>query len=73
MSSQLEHFGNPVMRWMMRNVVVYVDKNGNISCDKKRSREKIDGVIASITAIGEYMTITIGGNKEIEEYELRSV
>lgn len=59
-SGELEHFNNPVMRWMMRNVVILVDTNENIKPDKKRSREKIDGPIASITAIGEYLTLTSG-------------
>jgi phage terminase large subunit-like protein len=65
-SGDLEHFDNPVMRWMMRNIVILVDTNENIKPDKKRSREKIDGPVAAITAIGEYLTLTTGtGEKEI--------
>jgi phage terminase large subunit-like protein len=64
-SGDLEHFNNPVMRWMMRNVVILIDTNENIKPDKKRSREKIDGPIASITAIGEYLTITSGAGDKI--------
>jgi phage terminase large subunit-like protein len=60
---ELEHFDNPVMRWMMRNIVILVDTNENIKPDKKRSREKIDGPIAAITAIGEYLTLTTGGGE----------
>jgi phage terminase large subunit-like protein len=65
-SGSLEHFNNPVMRWMMRNVVILMDTNENIKPDKKRSREKIDGPVAAITAIGEYLTLTTGNaGKEI--------
>jgi phage terminase large subunit-like protein len=64
-SGELEHFNNPVMRWMMRNVVILVDTNENIKPDKKRSREKIDGPIAAITAIGEYLTLTTGTSDKI--------
>lgn len=72
-SGQLEHFDNPVMRWMLRNVVIITDTNENIKPDKKRSREKIDGIIAAITAIGEYITLTTGEeNKEIyKDHSLR--
>ena len=75
MSGELEHFGNPVLRWMLRNVMLIVDTNENIKPDKKRSREKIDGIVASITAVGEYLTLTTGiGNKEIyKDHSLRFI
>jgi phage terminase large subunit-like protein len=72
MSGQFEHFNNPVLRWQMRNVVIYIDKNYNISPDKKRSTEKIDGVVAAIIALGEHLTITMGDDKEIyKDHSLR--
>lgn len=68
----LEHFNNPVMRWMMRNVVIISDSNDNYKPDKKRSREKIDGPIAAITAIGEYITLTTAAdNKIYSDHSLR--
>ncbi len=72
-SKELEHFNNPVLRWMMRNVMLITDSNDNYKPDKKRSREKIDGVIACITAIGEYITLTTTEeNKEIyRDHSLR--
>lgn len=71
-SGQLEHFKNPVMRWMLRNVMIITDTNDNLKPDKKRSREKIDGIIAAITAIGEYITLTTGDDKEIyKDHSLR--
>ena len=46
---------NPVIRWMFRNVVVYRDANDNIKLDKKRSIEKIDGIVTMANAYGGYM------------------
>jgi phage terminase large subunit-like protein len=41
----------PVFRWMLRNVVLEVDAAANIKPSKKRSREKIDGVVAAVMAL----------------------
>ena len=72
-SGELDHMNNPVLRWMMRNVVLIVDTNENIKPDKKRSREKVDGIIAAMDAIGEYLTLTTGTDeKEIyKDHSLR--
>lgn len=56
MSAGIDLMKNPVIRWMLRNVVVYHDPNDNIKLDKKRSTEKIDGVVATVNAIGGYMS-----------------
>jgi len=58
--------GNPVIRWMFRNVVIYKDPNANIKLDKARSRNKIDGVVATVDAIGGWLNKTSEqGNREI--------
>lgn len=74
MSGELEHMNDPVLRWMLSNVQIYQDINNNIKPDKKRSREKIDGIVALVTAIGGYMsTNDAAGSKEIynKGYSLR--
>jgi len=43
---------NPVLRWMFRNVVLYIDGNGNIKPVKNKSADSIDGVVSLIMAIG---------------------
>jgi len=64
---------NPVIRWMMRNVVVYIDPNANVKLDKARSRNKIDGVVATVDAIGAWLNITNGESSEIYgDHGLRS-
>jgi len=55
----------------MRNIVIYIDKNGNISPHKARSREKIDGIVAGITALGEYLTITTAHDDKLISTEPR--
>lgn len=47
----IDHGGNPVLRWMVRNTVAKRDDDGNVKPDKRRSAEKIDGVVASVMAI----------------------
>jgi phage terminase large subunit-like protein len=57
----------PVLRWMMSNVEIETDAAGNVKASKKRSREKIDGVVALLMAVG------VGLNSEPESvYEQRA-
>lgn len=49
---KLRHAGNHVLRWMASNVTVRSDPSGNIRPDKAKSSDKIDGIVASIMAIG---------------------
>jgi len=44
------HNGNPVLNWMMGNMVARKDANENIRPDKEKSSEKIDGGVALIMA-----------------------
>tara|TARA_R100000278_G_C5477010_1_gene166810 strand:- start:3140 stop:4687 length:1548 start_codon:yes stop_codon:yes gene_type:complete len=56
LSKQLMHNNNPVMNWMLSNVAIQEDPAGNIKVAKNKSREKVDGIVATIMALGEYMT-----------------
>jgi phage terminase large subunit-like protein len=47
----LHHGMQPVLRWMADNMVVTQDPAGNVKPDKKRSREKVDGMVALIMAL----------------------
>jgi phage terminase large subunit-like protein len=55
MKRELWHMGNPVLRWMAGHVAKEEDAAGNIKPSKKRSRERIDGIVASIMAVGHDM------------------
>jgi len=48
---RLRHGDNPVLTWMAHNLVAVKDAAGNIKPDKRRSREKIDGMVALIMGI----------------------
>lgn len=48
----LAHGGHKVLRWMAQNVSVRMDPAGNMKPDKASSGEKIDGIVATIMAIG---------------------
>lgn len=55
-SSGRFHFdGNPVFTWMMSNVIAKVDAKDNIYPRKQNVKNKIDGVVALIMAIGRAM------------------
>ena len=55
LSGEIEHDGNPVFIWMLGNMVKKTDENGNIKPDRKRSGDKIDGGVAAIMSLGEYI------------------
>jgi phage terminase large subunit-like protein len=52
LSEKIAHDGNPVLRWMFSNVQVERDNAGNIKCHKGKAVEKIDGIVATIMALG---------------------
>lgn len=56
----LDFGGNAISRWMFGNVVLYRDPNDNIKLDKARSRNKIDGVVALVDAVGLWLNKTSG-------------
>ena len=71
LTEKIEHFDNPVLRWMLASTVVKTDPAGNIKPDKERSTQKIDGIVASIMALGEWMTAQ--SNDESNPYEGRGL
>ena len=54
LDKKFEFDGNPVTTWMFSNVAIYTDANLNIKVIKsKEANKKVDGVIATIMAVGE--------------------
>ena len=51
-SGALNHGDDPVLRWNAANVVARKDANNNTAPDKRRSADKIDGLVALLMAIG---------------------
>src|SRR3989304_5115426 len=58
MNQELNHGGNPVLRWMNSNVALWTDPAGNRKIHKAKSKGKVDGIVALVMAIGEMMAIT---------------
>lgn len=50
-SGRLKHDGNPLLTWMVSNVVCHRDAKDNIYPRKSRDENKIDGVVALIMAL----------------------
>lgn len=49
------HGSNPVLRWMMGNVTMTTNSNDQMRPNKTKSTDKIDGVVATLMAIGGHM------------------
>jgi phage terminase large subunit-like protein len=58
LSSGISFGKNPVLRWMASNVTVHQDSSGNIRPDRKKSTEKIDGIVALVMALGRHLSKT---------------
>lgn len=57
------HDGNELMRYMFQNVELIRDSTGNIKITKKEADKKVDGAVAMVMALGQYMEYqrTVGG------------
>ena len=71
LKQQMNHEGNPVLAWNISNVALQRDPAGNIKIDKSKSNEKVDGGVACVMALGEYLT-AIGGEKKPDPNEIYS-
>lgn len=69
LSGRMKHDGDPVLAWMVSNVVAHTDVKDNIYPRKERPENKIDGAVAGIMALGRAM-VSDGG---VSVYETRGV
>ena len=70
----LAHGDNPTLTWMAHNLVAVKDPAGNIKPDKRRSREKIDGMVALIMALDRATRHDPEAGRSVyEEQEIRGV
>jgi len=49
------HGGNPVLNWMNNNTMALTNNNNQMRIDKNSSTDKVDGMVALVTAIGGYI------------------
>lgn len=67
------HGGNPVLRWMFSNVVTEMNPYGNIRPSKRKSREKIDGVSATVIALSRAIVHKDEEESGYEEHGIRTL
>lgn len=70
-SRKLAHGGHRVLSWMADNLVAVQDPAGNIKPDKKKSIEKIDGIVALIMGLDRALHGNMNSNRSV--YEERGV
>lgn len=68
-SGQLDHGGHPALRWMAGNTVVRFDENMNFAPAKKKSGEKIDGIVTAIMDVG----LAFAGDAEDDTHEYTGI
>jgi phage terminase large subunit-like protein len=51
-AGRVHHDGNPLLTWMMSNVVAKLDAKDNIYPRKEKPEQKIDGPVAAIMGVG---------------------
>lgn len=66
----IRHDGNPCVRWMANNVVTVTNGAGHRMPARKKSRNKIDGIVAAIVARGRAMA---GGRSGPNFYESHGI
>lgn len=53
---KLSHGGDPVLAWMVDNVMITEDTLGHKKPDKKKAKDKIDGAVAMVIAASEWVS-----------------
>ena len=69
LQKKLVHDNDPVMAWMISNVVAHLDAKDNIYPRKERAENKIDGVVALIMALSRAIkpgdAVVLGSDYEL--------
>jgi phage terminase large subunit-like protein len=69
LQKKLVHDGDPVLGWMVSNVVAHLDAKDNIYPRKERAENKIDGIVALIMALSRAFlpgdSVVLGSDYEL--------
>ena len=69
LQKKLVHDGDPVLAWMVSNVVAHLDAKDNIYPRKERAENKIDGIVALIMALSRAIkpgdSVVLGSDYEL--------
>lgn len=55
LEGELHHADCPLFNWMLDNVILEMNPAGDIKVNKAKSADKIDGVVAAVMAVSEYL------------------
>ncbi len=55
LEGRIDHGDNPVLTWTVSNAKAREDANGNVMLCKKKSRKRIDGAAATVTALNRLL------------------
>lgn len=58
---RIAHGAHPVLRWCAKNVAIESDAAGNIKPSKKKSTQKIDGIVATVTGLARVIAFKDDG------------
>ena len=68
-SGRFQHDGNPILGWMVGNVVSNEDANRNVFPRKHTNAKKIDGAVALLMGISRAMVLAgVDGGSSMDEY-----
>jgi phage terminase large subunit-like protein len=68
LQQRLVHSGDPVLTWMIGNVIAKEDFKGNIFPRKERNEDKIDGVVAIIMAMARALVHIVDDDGDFNEF-----
>ena len=69
--NEIIHDNNPCLAWQIGNVELEIDASDNIKPSKKKSTEKIDGVVAMVMAINTFLNL--GREDDSSPYDERGI
>lgn len=72
LSGRFHHGGDPVLAWMVSNVVAHYDAKDNIYPNKERPENKIDGVVALLMALGRALLAEVKAPSVYEQRGIRT-
>lgn len=68
LEKRIHHDGNPVLTWMLSNVVCHVDVKENVFPRKERAENKIDGAVALIMGIGRIVAGARDDDEDLDDF-----
>lgn len=68
-SAYLQHGGNPVARWHCSNVAIEMNAAESIKINKGKATEKVDGMVALVMAIGQWLDYDAKHKPKKSQYE----